>query len=86
MTRKDLSPDKFHPEGDCKARDVKVSGDTVTWRVSCKNEEGVFEGTGTMVYKGTSFEGTTHLSGKDEDGEKVEIKTKILGKWIGPCK
>ncbi|MBP1746972.1 MAG: lipoprotein [Deltaproteobacteria bacterium] len=86
MMKKDLSPEKFHSEGDCKAKDIKISGDTVKWRVSCKTEDGVFDGTGTMVYKGTTFEGNTQISGKDEDGEKMEIKTKIIGKRIGPCK
>lgn len=86
MTKQDLSPDKFHPEGDCNIKDVKVTGDTVAWGVHCKGDEGVLEGTGTMVYKGSTFEGSTHISGKDEDGKKIEIKTKITGKRIGPCK
>jgi hypothetical protein len=86
IMKKDLSPEKFHPEGDCKARDIKVSGDTVKWKISCKTEDGMFDGTGTMTYKGTTLEGNTQIIGTDEDGQKIEIKTKIIGKRIGPCK
>ena len=59
MTMNDLSPAKFHPEGDCKVSNVKTRGDSVTWTVSCKGEDGLFQGTGTMVYKATSLEGNT---------------------------
>lgn len=83
-------------EKDCKVVDQKVVGNTVSWRVVCKDGEGE----GEITYRGTSYKGTFRMkmveSGETtkkgtsrkktaEDGQTMTMDMKLAGKYLGPC-
>jgi len=95
LTREDLVP-KGEKEKDCKVVDQKVVGNTVSWRIVCK--EG--EGEGEITYRGTTYNGTFKLKtvegGKAtrkrtsrkksaEDEETMTMNMKMSGRYLGPC-
>lgn len=75
---------KKPPEGkqdkNCTVKDVKVSGNTMRWKVSCTGEEPM-EGDGEMTRTGDSLTSRTHI--KSRQGE---MNVKMRGKRVGgPC-
>ncbi|TRZ97401.1 MAG: DUF3617 family protein, partial [Deltaproteobacteria bacterium] len=95
LTREDLVP-KGEKEKDCKVVDQKVVGNTVSWRIVCK--EG--EGEGEITYRGTTYNGTFKLKMVEggeatrkrtsrkksaEDEETMTMNMKLAGKYLGPC-
>ncbi len=72
---------KRPPEGkqdkNCTVKDVKVSGNTMRWRVSCTGEEPM-EGDGEMTRTGDSLTSRTHI--KSRQGE---MNVKMRGKRVG---
>ena len=63
---------------DCKILDMKLDGDTATWKMECPKEKMTAEGTAT--YKGDSFTMQMKASMNGQD-----ITTKMSGKYVGPC-
>jgi hypothetical protein len=83
-------------EKDCKVVDQKVVGNTVSWRVVCKDGEG----DGEITYRGTSYKGTFRMKMAEgggttkkgssrkktaEGGETMTMSVKLSGKYLGPC-
>jgi hypothetical protein len=64
--------------------DKKVNGDTVSWKVVCKNGNSESTSEGSITYKGDTFAGTIHVS---MNGGPVSVKaTNVMsGKYVGPC-
>jgi hypothetical protein len=81
LTKKDAVPQK--KESGCTMSQNKMSGNTVTWTVVCDKEKTVSEG--KVTYAGTKFAGVIHTTTNDGK-EKIQMKNKISGKRIGPCK
>ena len=67
---------------DCTVSDIKVSGNTVSWKLSCSGKSGRMKGTGKVTYKGDTMEGDMSMVMEDAG---IEIKNKITGKRIGEC-
>ena len=63
---------------DCKVSDYKISGNTITWSVSCPNEK--LTGSGSMTFSGDSYTGTTKMKVGDTD-----ITQKLTGTRLGDC-
>lgn len=85
LTKEDYIPYKEGPykeekDEECKVLSFNVKGNTVTWAIKCKDEEGTSTGTGRVTYKGDTFEGLIKF--KDSEGE---ITMTMKGKWIGKC-
>lgn len=84
MTREDFVPENTQPQqggGNCEPVNVKTSGNTVTWSMKCKNEDGsVVTGNGTMTYKNDSFSGSMKMN---QNGMAMTLK--MTGKYIGKC-
>jgi hypothetical protein len=80
LTQKDSVPEK-PAKSDCKMSDMKTSGNTVSWTVTCR--EAVSRG--RVTYSGSTFEGTTETT-MNQGGEKMTVKNKMKGRRIGPCK
>lgn len=79
LSQKDSVP-KGKNETDCTVKDVKTDGNTVSWTVVCKEATSK----GKITYAGTTYEGTTESTIKQE-GKDMTIKTTMKGKYIGPC-
>lgn len=70
-------PPEGRQEKDCVMKDVKVSGNTMRWRMVCTGEERL-EGEGEMTRTADAFSGRTRL--KSSDGE---MNMKMKGKRVG---
>lgn len=72
---------KKPPEGkkdeNCQVKDMKTSGNTMTWRMVCTGKEKM-EGEGEMTRSGDTFTGRTHV--KMDQGE---MTIKMHGKKVG---
>lgn len=81
------NPDKWMAEpsqqGDCKVIPGKKSADTYTWTMHCPH--GNIRGTGSARLSSASMEGETNMTGELQ-GQKFEIRTRVTGKRLGPCK
>lgn len=71
----------------CEQKDVKVSGNTVTWRVECSGENKM-TGTGTMTYQGEeSYVGESTFNMQDAKRGPTTMKQNYSGKWLAAaCK
>jgi hypothetical protein len=86
LTKKDMVPPDMERGDECKVIEQKVSGDTVSWVMRCKGKDGSGESRGRITYKPDRYDGvvTTITSRPGED--KVEMTTKLSGRYVGPCK
>ena len=82
ITQDDYVPHSSQPGQDCKITKTRVSGDTVTWTMQCRSQEGEMKGTGKVTYRGDSFEGTISMS-MAQAGTEMTIYTS--GRRIGEC-
>jgi hypothetical protein len=80
LTKKDMVPQKEDPNQDCKMTSHSVNGDTVTWVVECKTDEGTAVSNGKVTYRGDTFEGVMKMKHAG-----MEMTQNLKGKWIGPC-
>jgi len=75
-------PDKGKSnEQKCRNYDIRIKGNTVSWKMECKNDGVITKGYGEMIYKGNSFEGKTVI---EQPG--IKFTQSMKGKWISPCK
>lgn len=79
LTRDDFVP-KGKNEEECRVVHKKVSGDTVFWRIECKNGKGE----GEITYHRTTYKGKMRMTAVD-DGQKMTMDIKLSGKYLGPC-
>lgn len=86
MTKKESVPQQDKDKNpNCKMVDQKVSGNSVTWSMICKEKDGTVDSKGKITYKGDTFDGTTTTTIKDKSGKAQQIATKMSGKRLGPC-
>ena len=88
LTHKDMVPKTQEQPGQTNCREVKreVKGDTVSWVIECKAEEGTVTSTGTMTYKGDILEGIVKVRMPDGSKGTMEMTQHMNGKWVGACK
>jgi len=70
-------------QGDCKVTPTKKTADTYTWVMECPKAN--MRGTGSARMSRTAMEGETRMTGEVQ-GQKFELRTKVTGKRLGPCK
>jgi len=63
---------------DCKFNDYKVSGNSITWSISCPKEE--LSGSGSMTFSGDSYTGATKMKIGD-----AAVTQKLTGQRLGAC-
>jgi hypothetical protein len=87
ITKKDMVPKpEKQPKGqECTMTDQKVSDDTVTYTMECKNSNSTTVVNGKMTYKGDSFDGTTDTTIKVKGQPDMNMTSTMSGKYIGPC-
>jgi hypothetical protein len=84
LTKEDVeNAEKLAPEqqrnGDCKRTDLKVDGNTVSWKMAC--EKSGMTGEGHVTYSGDSYTGGMHMSMANGN----EVNAKYSGKYLGAC-
>ena len=81
------NPDRWmsqpDPQGDCKLTPGTKTADTYTWTMECPKAN--MRGTGSARMSRASMEGETHMTGEVQ-GKKFELRTKVTGRRLGPCK
>ena len=70
-------PPKARQDSQCKVADIKVDGNTVSWKLTCA--QGV-SGEGSATYSGDSYSGVSHIKMNG-----AEFTQKFSGKYVGPC-
>ena len=70
-------------QGDCKVTPGNKTADTYTWVMECPKAK--MRGTGSARMSRAAMEGETHMTGELQ-GQKFELRTKVTGKRLGPCK
>ena len=71
----------------CEQKDVKVSGNTVTWKIECTGEQKM-SGTGTVTYQGEeSYKGESSFNMESAKRGPMTMKQSYTGKWLAAaCK
>ena len=82
LSKHDFVPQSKQPGQECKITDVKVVGDTVSWKISCTGQGGDMKGSGTTTYKGSSFEGTMTMT---MGAAGMTMTMHMSGHRIGKC-
>jgi len=85
LKKNDPVPKAKDKSTDCKMKDQKISGDTVTYAMECKGKNSVVLTSGTMTYKGNTFAGASTTNIKSNGQPQMQMNNKISGKYIGPC-
>ncbi|MGD0281625.1 MAG: DUF3617 family protein [Dissulfurispiraceae bacterium] len=80
MTQNNAVPD-LPAMPDCKVTDMEDQGNSVSWTVTCAN----VVSKGNVTYSGSTFNGATEMT-MNTGGEIMQVKSKIAGRRIGPCK
>ena len=74
-----LAPEPQRKNSDCKRTDLKIDGNTVSWKISC--EKSGMKGEGQMTYSGDSYTGGMHMTMPNGG----EVNAKYSGKYLGAC-
>jgi hypothetical protein len=67
----------------CEMLDLKVSGNTTSWKVRCNGPEKM-EGSGTMTRTADTLQGTTKMSMQSQ-GQTMQMNQSMTGKRVGTC-
>lgn len=80
-------PSDEDPRQKCEQKDVKVSGNTVTWKIECTGERKM-TGTGSITYQGEeSYKGESTFNMQDAKRGLTTMKQNYAGKWLAAaCK
>jgi hypothetical protein len=70
-------------QSDCKLTPGEKTADKYTWQMECPKAN--MRGTGFALMRGSTMEGETHMTGELQ-GQKFELRTKVTGRRLGPCK
>ena len=62
LTNDDIVPQNTQPGQECVVTKTRKSGNTVTWNMECRGAQGEMKGTGTISYKGDTFDGEMVMS------------------------
>jgi hypothetical protein len=70
-------------DGDCEIKDVKMSGNTGTYRMVCPKGNMTVDSKITFMGNGYSMDSVMNM---DQSGQKVTMKQHTESKYIGACK
>ncbi len=86
ITKKDPVPQQKQDKStECKIKDQKISGDTVTYTMECKTPEGTMITNGKTTYKANTFDGATDTTIKMKGQPDMQMSGTTSGKYLGPC-
>lgn len=85
MTRQDAVPREQLKNPNCKMVDTRVEGNTVSWNMQCRNNEGLVDSSGRITYSGNAFSGETRVNSSG-GGQKMNMVQKMTGRRIGACR
>jgi hypothetical protein len=71
------------PQSDCKITPGAKTANTYSWQMECPAAK--MRGNGTARMTASTMDGETVMNGEVQ-GQKFELRTKVTGKRLGPCK
>jgi hypothetical protein len=80
LTKQEAVPQREAPDQNCKITKQDIKGDTVSWVVECKTNQGTAVSNGKVTYKGDTFEGVTQMTQGN-----MKATQQLSGRWIGKC-
>lgn len=81
----DLVPMSDDANQECQVKNIKISGNTVFWEISCGGQGGQggqMDGTGEVTYNGDTMKGKMEMT---IQGMNMKVTNILAGKRIGPC-
>lgn len=84
LTPQDPVPDQSAANADCKVKNMKTAGNTITWKVECQREGQTTKTSGKMTYAGDRFEGLIDTVLVQPQGN-VTMKATVRGQRVGDC-
>lgn len=86
LTKENQVPRDPGSDENCQATDIRIDGDTVTWKVSCKDENGAqVDSRGRITYSGDTFAGEMVSDINDPQEGKMQLTNRMKGRYLGPC-
>ncbi len=78
---RDGIPHQESPDQKCRKLSRKISGNTVTWHMTCTGPEGDVDMQGTSTYNGNSMHGSMTMTTADGS-----MTIQMQGQKVGPCR
>ncbi len=85
ITKSDAVAKNQDKNYDCKTTSQKISGNTVSYAVSCSGKDGEMQTTGKSTYTGNTMDGSATTSFKMKGQPAMQMNSKMSGKYLGPC-
>lgn len=82
VTADDLVPMSRDAHQECQVTDIRTSGNTVSWKISCGGQGGQMKGTGSTTYSGNSMNGVMDMTIVSYG---TKVKNILSGRRVGPC-
>ncbi len=82
MTNQNPVPNQSPSGQECRMKNIKTKGNTVSWDMVCDSQQGEMKSSGKITYKGDRFNGVvlTDIPGQGQ------MKMTMTGRRIGKCK
>jgi len=71
-------------DNECQVTEQDVSGNTVTWEMTCNTQEGPATGSGSFTSEGSSAHGSMKIEFAVQ-GQTLEMNTRWEGERVGSC-
>lgn len=86
MTDTEVGPEDLIPDdgGECTITESNVSGNSMTWAVTCNTPGGAMSGSGNFTSKGDSGHGTMKMN-MNIEGQSFNMEMNWEGKRTGSC-
>jgi hypothetical protein len=72
-------------EEQCKLDNVKRSGSSISWAMTCNSPQGPVHSTGSGRYAGDTMEARLTARIPGPNGKLVSAPGRITGRYLGPC-
>jgi len=87
VTADDLRADELTGSSDlCDNEEIRVSGDTMTWKIRCREQMKGNSGEGRVTMRDGKFSGEMQLRGAPrKEGDPIVVTTTWTGERLGNC-
>jgi hypothetical protein len=84
LTQREPVPEQSSAGQECRVKEIKTEGNTVSWTMDCTQQGNRLQGKGTMTFQGDRFTGKSEMKMGPQAGNMLII-TRTEGKRIGAC-
>jgi len=86
FTQKSMNPKAILQNNNCQMHDMVMQKNSVTWKMSCRQQGVQLQGSGDIQYQKTSFVGTTTMIMQGGGQGAMTMQAQITGRYIGKCR